>query len=169
MDAPAPNAMTGWITLGNGEQRELAGMGRRLWARIIDLILLTVVGLIVIIVTFSRLGDNEWGFLAALAVITLLLLAVLLLYEVSMIATLGQTLGKKWAGVKVVRADNGAVPGWGKSFVRWLIPSVVNFIPIIGNAAALVVYLSPVFYPTRQGWHDMAASTAVVKPDQPAE
>ena len=122
MDAPTPNAMTGWITLGNGEQRELAGMGRRLWARIIDLILLTVVGLIVIIVTFSRLGDNEWGFLAALVVITLLLLAVLLLYEVSMIATLGQTLGKKWAGVTVVRADNGAVPGWGKSFVRWLIP-----------------------------------------------
>lgn len=163
MEPPAPTAMTGWITLGNGEQMKLAGMGRRLWARIIDWMLMAVVGLIVLLVVFSSLSDNEMGLLVALLVITLVFLAVLLLYEVSMIAALGQTLGKKWAGVKVIRADNGAVPGWGKSFVRWLIPSVVSVIPIIGNAATLVVYLSPVFYPTRQGWHDMAATTAVVK------
>lgn len=169
MDAPTPNATTGWITLGNGEHRELAGMGRRLWARIIDWILMVAALVIAMIALFGGLANSDRGFWAAFFLTLLVWGAIWLLYELTMIAALGQTLGKKWAGVKVVRADNGAVPGWGKSFVRWLIPFAVNFIPIIGNAAFLVVYLSPVFYPTRQGWHDMAASTAVVKPDKPAE
>lgn len=29
----SPAAMTGWVTLGNDEQKELAGMGSRLGAR----------------------------------------------------------------------------------------------------------------------------------------
>ena len=159
----SPGAMTGWVTLGNGEQKELAGMGSRLGARIIDWILLAVASVIVLVVLFGGLGRTERGFFAALFLSLLVIAAIVLLYEWTMIAVLGQTLGKKWTGVKVVRADNGAVPGWGKSFVRWLIPGLVNIIPVVGNIALLVVYLSPVFSKTRQGWHDMAAATVVVK------
>lgn len=155
--------MTGWVTLGNGEQKELAGMGSRLGARIIDWILVVVASVIVLIVLFGGLGRTERGFFAALFLSLLVIAAIVLLYEWTMIAVLGQTLGKKWTGVKVIRADNGAVPGWGKSFVRWLIPGLVNIIPVVGNIAFLLVYLSPVFSKTRQGWHDMAAATVVVK------
>lgn len=168
MEQPAPTAYTGWITLDNGEQRELAGMGRRLWARIIDGILLVAVALIALVIILNRLADDELAFLVAILLAVLVFWVVTILYEVSMIATIGQTLGKKWAGVKVVRADEGAVPGWGKSFVRWLIPHVVLLIPILGQVAFLLVYISPLFTPTRQGWHDMAASTAVLKADQSA-
>ena len=168
MEQQAPRAYTGWITLGNGEQRELAGMGRRLWARIIDFVLLGLVALIAIIALFGLLADSERGFLVALFLGILMVLAIWILYEPMMIAAMGQTLGKKWAGVKVVRADDGAAPGWGKSFVRWLIPHVVLLIPILGQVAMLLVYISPLFTPTRQGWHDMAASTAVLKSDQSA-
>ena len=164
MSQPAsPAAMTGWVTLGNGEQKELAGMGSRLGARIIDWILVVVASVIVLIVLFGGLGRTERGFFAALFLSLLVIAAIVLLYEWTMIAVLGQTLGKKWTGVKVVRADNGSVPGWGKSFVRWLIPGLVNIIPVVGNIAFLLVYLSPVFSKTRQGWHDMAAATVVVK------
>lgn len=149
--------------MGNGEQKELAGMGSRLGARIIDWILVVVASVIVLIVLFGGLGRTERGFFAALFLSLLVIAAIVLLYEWTMIAVLGQTLGKKWTGVKVVRADNGAVPGWGKSFVRWLIPGLVNIIPVVGNIAFLLVYLSPVFSKTRQGWHDMAAATVVVK------
>ena len=159
----SPAAMTGWVTLGNGEQKELAGMGSRLGARIIDWILVVVASVIVLIVLFGGLGRTERGFFAALFLSLLVIAAIVLLYEWTMIAVLGQTLGKKWTGVKVIRADNGAVPGWGKSFVRWLIPGLVNIIPVVGNIAFLLVYLSPVFSKTRQGWHDMAAATVVVK------
>lgn len=149
--------------MGNGEQKELAGMGSRLGARIIDWILVVVASVIVLIVLFGGLGRTERGFFAALFLSLLVIAAIVLLYEWTMIAVLGQTLGKKWTGVKVIRADNGAVPGWGKSFVRWLIPGLVNIIPVVGNIAFLLVYLSPVFSKTRQGWHDMAAATVVVK------
>lgn len=160
---PAPAAMTGWVTLGNGETRELAGMGSRLGARIIDFILLAVASVIVLIILFGGLARTERGFFAAFFLSLLVISAIVLLYEVTMIAVLGQTLGKKWTGVKVINAENGAVPGWGKSIIRWLIPGLVNFIPVIGNIAVLVVFLSPVFSKTRQGWHDMAAATVVVK------
>lgn len=164
MDQPAsPVAMTGWVTLGNGEQRELAGMGSRLGARIIDFILLAVASVIVLIILFGGLARTERGFFAAFFLSLLVISAIVLLYEVTMIAVLGQTLGKKWAGVKVVHADHGGVPGWGKSIIRWLIPGLVNIIPVIGNIAVLVVFLSPLFSKTRQGWHDMAATTVVVK------
>lgn len=149
--------------MGNGEHKELAGMGSRLGARIIDWILVVVTSVIVLIVLFGGLGRTERGFFAALFLSLLVIAAIVLLYEWTMIAVLGQTLGKKWTGVKVVRADNGAVPGGGKSFVRWLIPGLVIIIPVVGNIALLLVYLSPVFSKTRQGWHDMAAATVVVK------
>ena len=168
MEQPAPTAYTGWISLDNGEQRELAGMGRRLWARIIDGILLAAAAAIALAVLFNLLADDELAVLVAILLAVLVFWVVTILYEVSMIAVLGQTLGKKWAGVKVVRADDGAAPGWGKSFVRWLIPHVVLLIPILGQVAMLLVYISPLFTPTRQGWHDMAASTAVLKSDQSA-
>lgn len=160
---PAPAAMTGWVTLGNGETRELAGMGSRLGARIIDFILLAVASVIVLIILFGGLARTERGFFVAFFGSLLVISLIVLLYEVTMIAVLGQTLGKKWTGVKVINAENGAVPGWGKSIIRWLIPGLVNFIPVIGNIAVLVVFLSPVFSKTRQGWHDMAAATVVVK------
>lgn len=159
-----PAAMTGWVTLGNGEQKELAGMGSRLGARIIDGILLAVASVIALFVLFSVLARSERGFIAALFLSLLVIAAIFLLYEVTMIAVLGQTFGKKWTGVKVVNADNGDVPGLGKSIIRWLLPGLVNIIPVIGNIAFLLVYLSPVFSKTRQGWHDMAAATVVVKP-----
>lgn len=163
VDAPKSSspAMTGWVTLGNGGQRRLAGMGSRLAARILDAIIAGVVSLVVLFLVFGGLlaaNSGEVGFLSAVLVIML----IWLLYEPVLIAVWGQTLGKKMVGVKVIRADNGEVPGYGKSISRWLVPSVVNLIPVIGSIISLVVYLSPVFSDTRQGWHDKAAATVVV-------
>ena len=46
----APVAMTGWVTLGNGEVRELASLGSRLGARILDWILISVaIGVLAVI------------------------------------------------------------------------------------------------------------------------
>ena len=65
-------------------------------------------------------------------------------------------------GVKVVRADNGQVPGWGSSFIRWIIPTVAGF---VCSLLTLLVYISPFFDGTHrnQGWHDKAASTFVIR------
>lgn len=175
---PPPNpgyygssGMTG-PTTGTGQQLELASAGARLGARIIDFVIMVVVSAVLIIIGLSALfgisddsaTDEEltigWAFfLGTWALIGL----VGVLYEVVMIATRGQTLGKMMTSVKVVRADNGLVPGWGKSIGRWIIPAVLALIPVVGPLLSLLVYLSLLWDSARQGWHDKAAGTFVIK------
>ena len=66
-------------------------------------------------------------------------------------------------GIKVVRADDGGIRGWGKSIGRWMVLVLPSLIPIGGFLLVLLVYLSPTFDDRRQGWHDKAAATVVVR------
>ena len=156
---------------------ELASPGARLGARIIDIVIMVVVAIVLIVIGLLALfgvaddsaTDEEAAFgLAALFGTWAIIGLVGLLYEVVMIATRGQTLGKMMTSVKVVRADNGLVPGWGKSIVRWIIPTIAGailafFIPGVGPLLSLLVYLSLLWDSARQGWHDKAAGTLVIK------
>ena len=165
-------AMTGWVTLGNGEQRELAGLGSRLGARILDAILVGVgMGILFLIglgglILSALSGDEAAVILAFIAVVfglALLFLLVTLLYEVTMIALRGQTVGKMLTGVRVLRADDGGIPGWGKSIGRWLVLTLPSQVPAVGWIITLLVYLSPTWDDRRQGWHDKTVATVVVK------
>ena len=80
----------------------------------------------------------------------------------TMIAVRGQTVGKMLTGVRVIRADNGDVPGWGKSIGRWLVLTLPSQIPAVGWIVTRLVYLSPTWDDRRQGWHDKAVATVVV-------
>ena len=161
----APAAMTGWVTLGNGEVRELASLGSRLGARVLDWILVSVViGILAVIGIVGAIATgDEVGLIALVFGLALAVLFVTLLYEMTMIAVLGQTVGKMMVGAKVVRATEGDVPGWGKSVGRWLILVAPSLIPIGGFLLTLLVYLSPTFDDRRQGWHDKAVATVVVR------
>ena len=182
----APQTATGWATLGTGETVQLATPGARLGARVIDWIILGLVLIvlaIVLFVSFSRasfefdlvgLGPamtaeeqaTENRVIAALGVASA---AIVMLYEVALIAWRGQTVGKMATRVKVVRKDNGLVPGWGKSAGRWLVPAIPGlvgwFIPSISfiGLLSLLVYVSLTWDKVRQGWHDKAAGTLVIK------
>ncbi len=155
--------------LDTGQSVELAGPAARLGARILDWLIMVVVGLLIGLVGIGgTIGDETGGEAVELAIedvlITLLLIVVIgIAYEVSMIALKGQTLGKMATKVKVIRADNGQLVGWGKSIVRWIIPILLFLIPFIGWILALLVYVSLAWDRVRQGWHDKAAKTLVVK------
>lgn len=164
--------MTGRATLGTGEDVELAGAGGRLGARIIDfvimfagIVILFIAGLAAAIGLDSGDSTDEEAAAATGVFIAFAALAVLvgILYEVTMIAIRGQTLGKMAVRIKVVRADNGMNPGWGKSIGRWILPAVLGFIPFVGWILSLLVYISLLWDRARQGWHDKAAGTFVVK------
>jgi uncharacterized RDD family membrane protein YckC len=152
-------------------------MGNRLLARIIDGLLLGGVALAIMVPLGVGIFHNshtvtnpdgtttvttDHGFVGAF-IATLAIFAILgILYEVGFIAIRGATLGKMAAGVKVIRADNGQVPGWGSSFVRWIIPTVAGF---FCSLLTLLIYISPLFDNTHrnQGWHDKAAGTFVIR------
>ena len=110
-------------------------------------------------------GDNAavLAFIALVFGLALLFLLVTLLYETTMIAMRGQTVGKMLTGVRVIRADDGGLPGWGKSIGRWLVLTLPSQIPGIGWIVTLLVYLSPTWDDRRQGWHDKAVATVVVR------
>ncbi len=161
-----PQAMTGWANLGTGGTVELASPGARLGARIIDIVIMVVAALVIfVVVLVQTIGLNSAA--ALFGELTLGVLAFTIagpLYEVTMIALKGQTLGKMATRVKVIRADNGQLPGWGKSIGRWIIPAVLGLVPVVGWLLSLLVYISLTWDRARQGWHDKAAGTLVVKP-----
>ncbi len=150
--------MTGWVVLGNGERRPLADFDRRLAARIIDWILIGVAVYLLWLPFSSRIT----GWFAVLFFLALICLILGVVYEVVLTALFGRTLGKKVFGLKVVRADNGGAPGWGRSLSRYLTLNLANLLPVLGNAVSLFVYLSPAFSDLLQGLHDKAAATVVV-------
>jgi len=130
-----------------------ASFGRRLAARLIDTVILSVamVGLIAIAAFFAGLGS---GFLSFLSVLAIIILGVG--YEVYYIGKHGATPGKKWLKIKVVNR-NGQVPGYGPSWGRYLMQ-------IFASAQIFYLgYLWMLWDPQGQTWHDRVAGTYVVQ------
>lgn len=145
-----------------GRNVALASPWRRLGARIIDII---VVGALYFSVSYALLGydwdvSNIGLFLTAAAMGA----AIEVAYEVTLVATRGQTLGKMATKIKVIRAGDGQLPGWNSSLRRWSIPGLTRFIPHIwvGTLVAWLCYLSLTWGRNHRGWHDMVAGTIVV-------
>ena len=90
-----------------------------------------------------------------------------LAYEIGLIALTGQTLGKRLLGISVVDATTGSVPELDQS-VRRAFPNVLTLVPYLGWLS-VVAYLSAVWRPRRQGWHDSLAGTIVVTTRVPSD
>jgi len=94
-----PRAMTGRVTLGNGEVRDLASPGKRLVARIIDIVIIVFIVVVLAIVGFVGVvlgSETDEDALAGMALFVgfggLALFSILfLLYEPTLIAVRGQT------------------------------------------------------------------------------
>ncbi len=84
-------------------------------------------------------------------------------YETVMIAMLGRTVGKMALGTRVVRLVDGRRPGWSEAAMRALVPLAFGAIPKIGVFLGVMVYSLAMWNPLRQGLHDKAAGTLVVR------
>lgn len=152
---------TSWAVLASGVQVKLASPAARAAARILDWLIVPAVLLLLLPAGFHIAAATGAGGEAVLSGVKLTAAAVGLLYEVTLIALTGQTLGKMAMRVKVVRVESGGVPGAVTSIVRWLVPAAVSWLPVVGVLAVLV-YASMLWDSNRQGWHDKAAGTLVV-------
>ena len=136
-----------------------ASLGTRLAARLVDGLLLavptTALTLAVVDLDADRIEVPLW-----IRAATLLLAAV---YEIAFVAFTGQTPGKRLLRITVVDVTTGRPPRLDGATIRYLVPSVPALLPGIGAVITLVVYLSATWSPTRQGWHDRAAGTVVVR------
>ncbi|MEU6481473.1 RDD family protein [Streptomyces sp. NPDC047017] len=146
----------------------LADSGRRTLARIIDLIL---VGIVTWVVTWGlRVNESTMNAdqvqvgtsLAQSAVGVVLYLA----YDTFMISRSGQTLGKRWLGMRVADLKDGSTPSAATALLR----AAVLWIPFWFCCACIWLAIcggwSYFDRPYKQGLHDKAAKTVVVSTER---
>ena len=138
----------------------LASIGQRALAQLIDSV---IIGIPLFFVSTAISGDLTEADSGQLLLVTVLWLGVSLFYNTAMIAIYGATIGKRIMKLMVVNRSDGSAVTWTYAAVRALIPTVAGLVPVIGLAANLVVYFRAVFHPLRQGLHDAAAGTVVVR------
>jgi uncharacterized RDD family membrane protein YckC len=138
-------------------QLELATIGRRWAALIIDRIILFT-PLIALVIVGSVMTDTSKNndFPAAILLLIGLWVIAALLYEPLLLTRSGQTWGKQAVGVRVVRNDGtpiSAGQAWGRSLGRLAIMMV----------SSLIDYLPAFFTKEKQTVHDMMAGTRVIR------
>ncbi|MFJ1974649.1 RDD family protein [Streptomyces sp. NPDC087903] len=143
----------------------LADSGKRTLARIIDMIM---VGIVVWLLTWAfNVREYEVDsdkFEVGRSFAQSLVAAVLYIaYDTILISRSGQTLGKKWLGMRVANLDNGATPSVQNTLVR----SAVLWIPFAFCCACIWTAIAGgwSFFdkPYKQGLHDKAGKTVVVR------
>ena len=134
---------------------DIAGRGARLLGSFLDSIAMFVVCFVLALFTapFVRGDDKDVG--AALGILVYFAINSYLL------ATNGQTIGKRMVGTKIVRTD-GSAAGFARIlFLRFLPLAVVGCIPVLGSLIGLVDALF-IFRESHKCLHDEIADTIVV-------
>jgi len=155
-DYPPPPPLTDFSM----ESDRLASVGQRAVAQLLDGL---IIGIPLFILTYSFGGDITDTEDSNLLWLTLLWLGVSLFYNTAMIAIYGATLGKRIMKLRVVNRTDGSPVTWTYAAVRALVPTLAGVVPVIGFALNIAVYVRAFFHPFRQGLHDAAAGTIVVR------
>lgn len=149
---------------------KMAGFFRRFAASFIDGLLFSLPFCVVQTLLFFLVGDVDFMYssketvsqaiflsttVAGVWLVAFFLIGVS--YQVICLKLWGKTIGKKILGIKVVRADNLELVGYGKAFIRetvgkWLSSWIFN-----------LGYLWMIWDPKKQTWHDKIAGTIVVR------
>jgi len=141
-----------------GTHEDVHVTGRRILATIVDGLIFGGLYTVMVILfgSISSVGSASWnGSMPALP--TLLYGVIVVLYYILLEGYLGQTVGKMLLGIKVVREDNGEVPGLGGATIRTLL-RIVD-----GISSYLVAFITVLISGKNQRFGDMAAHTLVVR------
>jgi uncharacterized RDD family membrane protein YckC len=141
----------------------------RLGAVLVDLLVgFAPLGAMALLVPMALISGGATSIFAFAALAVLIALAVLVV-QIVLVATNGQTIGKKVLGIKMITSAGETPSVWRVFFLRWL-PFVVTATVVdmvfkvrgIGSLIPLVDALF-IFQPTRRCLHDLFADTHVIK------
>ena len=153
---------------------ELSGWWRRVWAQVIDGIVIGLIALVFFLIIGAIVGGgflvgDTTGYIAAvlgfLAWGICILVAALLYAPLMMAKTNGKTLGRMACGIRVVRA-NGRPITFGYATVRevlvkWLLIGVIAGSLTFG-LAALIDYLWPLWDEENRALHDFVVDSRTI-------
>lgn len=143
---------------------ELAGRGVRLGAVLIDGLIQGAIYYAIAFTMFrSMIPDARSGFGIGSFLIQLAAgIGLFVLIQSYLLATQGQTIGKKLLGLRIVRSNGEAVSIGRMLGLRYFLGWVITMIPFIGALFALTDALL-IFRDSRKCLHDNIADTIVVK------
>lgn len=146
---------------------ELATPMQRLAASLLDGVV-SLPALIPILIVFAQIekADGAQGFgssqIGILAISALWLLGVMVI-NLILLTKRGQTLGKKWMGIRIARIEDDGNPGFVKAvLLRGFVNGLIGSVPMIGPVYSLVD-ICFIFRDDRRCIHDHIAGTRVVK------
>jgi len=142
------------------EDLELAGRAVRLGAALLDGLIMGVLVVLPLAIGFAVAGTNADGtprFPGVALLLGLIGFIVWVWFTILYVARNGQTIAKKWLGIKVVRSD-GSPASLGRIF--WL----RNFVNALLGVIPFYSWIDPllIFSDSRQCVHDKIADTIVV-------
>ncbi len=147
----------------------LAERGTRLGAVLIDALLAVAAaapaGLILGFMVYNSrgsmsFGDAELMVYGLIGVMALMVLAFMI-YQWVLIATTGQSIAKRWLGIKIIRLDGSPVGFVNGVILRsWVVGALSN-IPVVGAIVGIVNPLM-IFGQERRCLHDHIAGTRVI-------
>ena len=161
----------------------LAGWGMRFLARLLDAIIVGVLGYALSTVLVPDFVDNYMAWVedpgsgmaipadltGDLARISLIIGLLGLAYEVLMLKFFSATVGKFATGLRVRLREQTGPLAWSTAIIRGLVwqgPSLLSGVPGIGNVTGLFSLLNglwPLWDKNKQSLNDKAAKTNVVK------
>jgi uncharacterized RDD family membrane protein YckC len=158
----------------------LADRGVRLLAKIVDEIcslICAIPGAAILGVTFLRtwvqsmnggeaasLEDIDVGRAVTGFTVLALGLLALAIVQIWLISTRGQSIGKIVFGVRIVRHEDGTLPGFVHGWLlRNLVPGIIGMVPFGLGMIFSLVDVCFIFRADRRCIHDLIAGTRVVK------
>jgi uncharacterized RDD family membrane protein YckC len=144
---------------------QVAGVGQRVLARIVDGLILFAAGLVFLLA--GQIGSQ------------ILNIALGAAYEIYLVTRFGQTLGKRALSVQIQRfGDSGVIPTQQQAIMRWVVlsgPSALGGLLAASTGSPIAIWVtflwdvallaSVLTDPLKRGWHDKFANTVVVDLD----
>ncbi len=152
--------MGGQLVSGEGVAYELnhAGIGSRIVAAVIDLVVQFVV-LLVLFATYAGIGADSAAMTAIIiATVVLVIAGYPIILEW---LTRGRTLGKLWLGLRVVRDDGGPI-GFRQALVRGLAGLILEKPGLFAPLSTFVGFATILFSSDQKRVGDMMAGTFVL-------
>lgn len=158
-----PSAQVAAPVYSVGAQAPLADRSSRFVAQLLNG--LTLMPGAVLVGVGVSLSEGESGSLPTAGIISLVIgviwMLVLLVINLRLLGRQGQSLGKKWAKVRIVRTDGSPVSLGRLIGLRYICNAIPGAIPMVGGIYSLVDTLC-IFRDDRRCIHDMIADTKVV-------
>ena len=152
--APISDASPHW-GMGMGEEHVLASRGNRFAGSVVDGLLYFVALIPGMILAASASDDMLIGLSV---IIPMLLLACVQWY---LIATTGQSIAKRWLGMKIIKTSGEDVDFVSGVLLRSWVVGFINVIPVVGSIFPLLDALF-IFGDEHRTLHDMIAGTKVI-------